>query len=53
MAEPKMGIPQDELANRAVHDRLLKRFREEEEKVNRDKLLFGDEDFGRSSKEND
>jgi len=47
MAEPKMGIQQDELAHRAEHDRLRKRFREEEEKVNRDKLLFGDEDFGR------
>jgi hypothetical protein len=47
MTEPKMGIQQDELAHRAEHDRLQKRFQEEEEKVNRDKLLFGDEAFGR------
>ncbi len=53
MGETKMGIQQDALARRAVHDRLLKRFREEEEKVNRDKLLFGDDDFGRPAKKND
>jgi len=53
MGETKMGIQQDALAHRAEHDRLLKRFREEEDKVNRDKLLFGDDDFGRPSKKND
>ncbi|HEY7746537.1 MAG TPA: hypothetical protein VIA07_09375 [Desulfuromonadales bacterium] len=46
MEEPRKGIPKGELADRAEQDRLRKRFREEEEKINRDKLLFGAESFG-------
>ena len=52
MGEAKKAIQRDELADRAEQDRLRKRFREEEEKVNRSNLLFGDEDFGRSLKKN-
>jgi len=53
MGELKMGMQWDRLAGRAENDRLRKRFQEEEEKANRDKLLFGDDDFGRPSKKND
>lgn len=42
---PQMGFHRDDLADRAEHARLLKRLLEEE-KANRDKLLFGGEEFG-------
>jgi hypothetical protein len=53
MEEPSWGIRQDEMANRAEQDRLRKCFREEEEKVNSARLLFGEEEFSRSLKKND
>lgn len=53
MGELKMSMQRDRLAGQAENDRLRKRFQEEEEKANRDKLLFGDDDFGRPSKKSD
>jgi len=52
MGELKMSMQRDRLAGQAENDRLRKRF-QEEEKANRDKLLFGDDDFGRPSKKSD
>ncbi|HKZ17901.1 MAG TPA: hypothetical protein VJ161_10620 [Geobacteraceae bacterium] len=46
MEKAKRGFQPDDLAGRAEYDRLLRHFRAEEEKANRDKLLFGDEAFG-------
>lgn len=48
MREPRMDCQRDEAAAWAEQDRRRKRFQEEEEKVNRDNLLFGGEEFDRS-----
>jgi hypothetical protein len=43
----EIGYRLNDLADRAEYDRLLRRFREEEEKINRDSLLYGQSPFGR------
>jgi hypothetical protein len=40
---PKIALKLDQPEGRAEYDRLLRRFRQEEEKINRDNLLFGDQ----------
>lgn len=46
-----MGYRLRDLADRAEYDRMLKRFREEEERTNRDNLLYGQAPFGRTPEE--
>jgi hypothetical protein len=41
------GYRNGDLADRAEHDRLLKGFRENEERGNRDRLLYHQETFAR------
>ena len=38
----------DAVADRAEYDRMVKRFREEEERGHRDRLLYGDEHIDRT-----
>ncbi len=42
-----MNYRLNNVADRAEYDRLLKRFREQEERENRDNLLYGQTPFGR------
>jgi len=42
-----MNYRLNDVADRAEYDRMLKRFRDEEERANRDNLLFGQAPFAR------
>lgn len=41
----KIQYQMSDWADRAEYAKLLRRFREEEERYNRDRLLYGDEDL--------
>jgi hypothetical protein len=43
------GYRSGDLADRAEHDRLLKGFRDKEERINRDRLLYAQEPFIRET----
>jgi hypothetical protein len=43
------GYCSGDLADRAEHDRLLKGFRDKEERINRDRLLYAQEPFARDA----
>lgn len=43
------GYRSGDLADRAEHDRLLKGFRDKEERINRDRLLYAQEPFVRET----
>jgi hypothetical protein len=43
------GYRAGDLADRAEHDRLLKGFRDKEERINRDRLLYAQEPFARET----